>query len=169
MSLNQWNQKAAQKKLEEQKKRKEKSLNDWIQKCTYFAIWREKLPAPKVNLHAPEVSLRMRSGVSRAIFLIKSQFAVLDTIHFFDADENEFRVAGNVKRIETSAQITSMKSKSSAAEAIGRRKKEEKKEERIERKGRKWRLSTERGRRAPLWFMVHLTFPRCAHDNLVRS
>ena len=47
--------------------------------------------------------------------------------------------------------------------------KKEKKEERIERKGRKWRLSTERGRRAPLWFMVHLTFPRCAHDNLVRS
>ena len=58
-------------------------------------------------------------------------------IHFFKADENEFRGAGNVKRIETSAQITSMKSKSSAAEAIGRTKKREKKEERIERKGRK--------------------------------
>ena len=73
--------------------------------------------APEVNLHAPEVSLRMRSGIARAIFLVKSQFAVLETIHFFDADENEFRGAGNVKRIETSAQITSMKSKSSAAEA----------------------------------------------------
>ena len=56
---------------------------------------------------------------------------------FFKADENEFRGAGNVKRIETSAQITSMKSKSSAAEAIGRTKKKGKKEERIERKGRK--------------------------------
>ena len=44
----------------------------------------------------------------------------------FDADENEFREAGNVKRIETSAQITSMKSKSSAAEAIGRKKKKKK-------------------------------------------
>ena len=46
---------------------------------------------------------------------------------FFKADENEFRGAGNVKRIETSAQITSMKSKSSAAEAIGRTKKKRKK------------------------------------------
>ena len=45
---------------------------------------------------------------------------------FFNVDENEFRGAGNVKRIETSAQITSMKSKSSAAEAIGRTKKRKK-------------------------------------------
>ena len=84
----------------------------------------------------PEVSLRMRTGKARAIFLVKLQFAVQDN-HFFNSDENEFRGAGNVKRIETSAQITSMKSKSSAAEAIGRTKKKKKKEERIERKGRK--------------------------------
>ena len=78
----------------------------------------------------------MKSGIVRAIFLLKLKFAV-QNIHFFNVDENEFRGARNVKRIETSAQITSMKSKSSAAEAIGRTKKKEKKEERIERKGRK--------------------------------
>ena len=71
--------------------------------------------------------MRTNSHFMRAIFLVKSQFAVLDTIHFFNADENEFRVAGDVKRIETSARITSMKSKSSAAEAIGRTKKKRKK------------------------------------------
>ena len=81
--------------------------------------------------------MRTGSQITRATFFVKSQFAVLG-IHFFDDEENEFRVvAGNVKRIETSARITSMKSKSSAAEAIGRTKKKRKKEERIERKGRK--------------------------------
>ena len=95
------------------------------------------------------------SGIECAIFLIKLQFAVQDT-YFFKADENEFRGAGNVKRIETSAQITSMKSKSSAAEAIGRTKKKGKKGGKNRKKREKMKIEHRKRQKSAV--VVHGSF-----------
>ena len=90
-------------------------------------LTRKITSAPEVNFHAPEVELSAQFFSSN----YSLQFKIC--IHFFKADENEFRGAGNVKRIETSAQITSMKSKSSAAEAIARTKKGRRRKEQKEK------------------------------------
>ena len=77
---------------------------------------------------------------------------------FFNADENEFRGAGNVKRIETSAQITSMKSKSSAAEAIywDRTKKKEKKGGKNRKKREKMKIEHRKRQKSAV--VVHGSF-----------
>ena len=113
-------------------------------------LTRKITSAPEVNFHAPEVELSAQFFSSN----YSLQFKIW--IHFFKADENEFRGAGNVKRIETSAQITSMKSKSSAAEAIGRTKKKGKKGGKNRKKREKMKIEHRKRQKSAV--VVHGSF-----------